>query len=163
MKIFKGLFLWALCLGTVLNTLTSCYDEELKPEMTGVEQVKYRIIGSEDVNITSIVYSDQNQTETLTGNFGSSWTSELVINNEEQTSILVKADGISDESMLKAQIIKDDAVLKESSVFGKKLVCSAGVEILVRSVAHFTILKLIASLRLNAFLCYSFCGVWGAN
>lgn len=89
--------------------------------MTGVEQVKYRIIGSEDVNITSIVYSDQNQTETLTGNFGSSCTSELVINNEEQTSILVKADGISDESMLKAQIIKDDTVLKESSVFGKKL------------------------------------------
>ncbi|WP_447770421.1 hypothetical protein [Sphingobacterium faecium] len=83
--------------------------------------MQYRIIGSEDVNITSIVYSDRNQTEIWTVNFGSSWTSERVINNEEQTSILVKADGLSDESMLEAQMIKDDIVLKESSVSGKNL------------------------------------------
>ncbi|UPZ37886.1 hypothetical protein MUB18_06195 [Sphingobacterium sp. PCS056] len=89
--------------------------------MSGVAQVQYRIIVSEDANITSIVYCDQHQTETWTGNFGSSWTRELVSNNEEQTIMLVKADGLSEESMLKSHMIKEDTVLKVSCVSGKYL------------------------------------------
>lgn len=88
-------FLSSLCFGNILYTQTSCYDKKLKPKMTSVAQIQYGITGLADVNITWIVYSNQYQKETLNGNFGSSWSSKQVINNEDQTSIMFKANGLS--------------------------------------------------------------------
>lgn len=96
---------------------SSCKKDSANPVTAGGKvKVTYKIIGSADANITTIVYYDSsNSIVTKTGNFGSSWTSDQIEVNRMYAIVTAGADGASDASTLKAQIIQDGKVVKETS------------------------------------------------
>lgn len=116
MKSFKNLFLFTLLLGAKSLTIAGCCEESLTPENDGIAEVEYKLIGSEGVNITKVVYNVNNAPVTKTGDLGSSWTSDKVINHDARTTVTAQATGLSDLSTLKAQIWMDGKVVKESTL-----------------------------------------------
>lgn len=123
MKNIKFLFL-AVIAGAFI--LASCSkDKDPAPGTGGLVKVQYKIIGSSDVKISTIAYYDGDNVVTKTGSFGSEWTSEGTISSKTPL-ISANALGTSDASTLKAQILVDGKVVKESpNSTGKVLQTSA--------------------------------------
>lgn len=65
------------------------------------------------MNITTIVYYDGDSPVSKTGNFGKQWTSDAKISTKTPI-IAANGTGPNDNSTLKAQIIIDGKVVKES-------------------------------------------------
>lgn len=117
MKRIKNLFLMTLLVGATSFSIISCSDKDnATPETGGSAKVEYKLVGSEGVDITTIVYYADNSTVTRSGNFGSTWKSDEVTNDETRTIISANATGPSDQSTLKAQILIDGKVVKENPV-----------------------------------------------
>jgi len=121
MKNLKNLFLLTLLVSATTFSLTGCSDKDDPAPEGGKAKVQYKLIASEGVNISTIVYYSDNSVVTKTGDFGSTWTSEIVTNNEETTMISANAVGPSDQSTLKAQILIDGKVVKENPVSTGKI------------------------------------------
>lgn len=116
MKTSKNLFLLTLLLGAKSLTMAGCCDESLTPENDGIAEVEYKVVGSAGVNITKVIYNENNIPVTKTGDLGSSWTSDKVINHDARTTVTAQATGLSDLSTLKAEIWMDGKVVKESTL-----------------------------------------------
>lgn len=116
MKKFKFIQLLLIVL-TASLAFTSCKkDSAASVSAGGKVKVTYKLIGSSDVNITTIVYYDNsNSVITKTGNFGSSWTSDQIEVDKLYAIVTASAQGSSDASTFKAQIIQDGKVVKETS------------------------------------------------
>lgn len=110
----KKIKLLALSFLALTFIFSSCSKEENDSPDTGSKKVQYKIIGSSDVKISTVVYYDGSDPISKTGDFGSEWTSEAGI--ETRTPIVTaNATGLSDASTLKAQILIDGKVVKEST------------------------------------------------
>ncbi|MDM1048676.1 MULTISPECIES: hypothetical protein [Sphingobacterium] len=126
MKTFKSIIYASIFAFISIIFIASCSDNDdpVIPQ-TGNVKATYRIVGSSGVNITSIVFYENNTIATRSGNFGAEWTSHEVENDGIHTMINATASGPSDQSTLKAQILIDGKVVKESPVSqGKILVTS---------------------------------------
>ncbi|MFZ4262775.1 MmpS family transport accessory protein [Sphingobacterium sp. HJSM2_6] len=110
----KNIRLLALALVALTFIFTACSKDDDPAVETGTKKVQYKIIGSSDVKISTIVYYDGNDAVSKTGEFGNEWTSEAGI---ETRTPMVTANGVglTDASTLKAQIIIDGKVVKESA------------------------------------------------
>lgn len=116
MKTVKSLFLLACILSCTALFLASCSDKD-DSTPNGSSTVTYKLIGSSDVNITTIVYYDGSSSPvSKTGDFGSTWTSEEITADNARIIISANGTGTSDASTLKAQIIKNGQVIKENNV-----------------------------------------------
>lgn len=109
MKNIKFLFLAALSAAFIFASCSK--DKDTTPG--NAAKVQYKIIGSADVNISTIVYYDGENAVSKTGDFGSEWTSEGTITSKTPM-VSASAIGKSDASTLKAQILIDGKVVKES-------------------------------------------------
>jgi len=126
MKTFKSIIYASIFAFISIIFIASCSDNDdpVIPQ-TGNVKATYRIVGSSGVNITSIVFQENNTPVTRRGDFGAEWTSHEVENEGYRTIINATASGPSDQSTLKAQILIDGKVVKESPVSqGKILVTS---------------------------------------
>jgi len=112
MKNLKTLSLLLIALTFVIS---SCSKDDDGSPGTEAKKVQYKIIGSTGVNISTIVYYNGDSPVSKTGNFGSEWTSEANI-SAKTPMITAGAMGPNDNSTLKAQIIIDGKVVKESAV-----------------------------------------------
>ena len=92
---------------------SSCSKDD-EPGTGGNVEVEYKIIGSDDVNISTIVYYDGDSPISKTGDFGNEWTSESKISTKSPI-VTANGTGTTDQSTLKAQIIIDGKVVKESA------------------------------------------------
>lgn len=122
MNILKNLFLLTLVVSATSFSLTGCSDkDDPAPGNDGSAKVQYKLVASEGVDITTIAYYANNSVVTKTGNFGSTWTSDVVTNSEATTIISANGIGPSDQSTLKAQILVDGKVVKENPVSTGKI------------------------------------------
>lgn len=114
-----------LLVGATSFSLTGCSDkDDPTPEKDGTAKVQYKLVASEGVNITTVVYYADNSVVSKTGNFGSTWTSDVVTNRESTTIVSANATGPSDKSTLKAQILVDGKVVKENPVSTGKILAT---------------------------------------
>ncbi|WP_196939217.1 hypothetical protein [Sphingobacterium pedocola] len=121
MKTLKPLFLFAFFLSFTALFFGSCSDKDDTPG-NDRSTITYKLIGSSDVNITTIVYYDGSSSPiTKTGDFGSAWTSEEITADDLRIIISANGTGTSDASTLKAQIIKNGEVVKENNVSTGKI------------------------------------------
>lgn len=111
----KNLKIFSLLLLALTFVFSSCSKDDDGTPGTGTKKVQYKLIGSTGVNISTIVYYDGDNPVSKTGNFGSEWTSEANISSKTPT-ISANAIGPNDNSTLKAQILVDGKVVKESGV-----------------------------------------------
>jgi len=126
MKTFKSIIYASIFAFISIISIASCSDNDdpVIPQ-TGNVKATFRIVGSSGVNITSIVFYENNTIATRSGNFGAEWTSHEVENDGTHTMINATASGPSDQSTIKVQILIDGKVVKESPVSqGKILVTS---------------------------------------
>ncbi|MGV6943794.1 MmpS family transport accessory protein [Sphingobacterium kyonggiense] len=118
MKRLATLFL-ALFSLTLIFSSCSKDDDNNDPD-GGPKKVQYKIIGSNDVNITTIVYMEGDDYVSKTGDFGKEWTSPEV--SVKQIAIITaNAHGTTDNSTLKCQILVNGKVVKESGVSTGKI------------------------------------------
>ncbi|WP_099365401.1 MmpS family transport accessory protein [Sphingobacterium sp. 1.A.4] len=111
MKNFKLLSLILLVLPIFFS---SCSKDDGPSDDPVERKVQYKIIGSAGVNITTIVYYDGDTPVSKTGSFGSEWTSEVGVSTKTPMAS-ANGTGPDDGSTLKAQIIIDGKVVKESA------------------------------------------------
>ena len=117
MKKLKSKVLLAIVAGMTSLSLGACSDSDGDaPTPNETNTVVYKIIGSADVNISTVVYYDGTSPLTKTGDFGSTWTSEPVTVGKAYTIVAANGTGESDQSTLKAQILIDGKVVKENNV-----------------------------------------------
>ncbi|WP_156309041.1 MmpS family transport accessory protein [Sphingobacterium endophyticum] len=116
----KNLRNLSLILLSLTFTLSSCSKDDEPTPGSETKEVQYKIIGSTGVNISTIVYYDGDTPVSKTGNFGSEWTSEAKISTKTP---MISANGMgpNDNSTLKAQIIVDGKVVKESAASTGKI------------------------------------------
>ncbi len=116
----KNLRLFILALLSLTFVISSCSKDDDGTPSEGAKKVQYKIIGSAGVNISTIVYYDGDTPVSKTGDFGAEWTSEAGITAKTP---MVTANGIgpTDASTLKAQIIVDGKVVKESAASSGKV------------------------------------------
>ncbi|MFD1629358.1 hypothetical protein [Pseudopedobacter beijingensis] len=100
--VFGALFLLGSCSKSDNNT-------------SGSVKVTYKIIGSSDTNITTVVYYSGNSAVTATGDFGSSWEKEATVDSKLLTIATANALGGSDNSTLQGQILINGEVVKENT------------------------------------------------
>lgn len=96
--------------------ISACSSKDSDPTPSGSKTVTYKIIGSEGVNIMSIVYYSGTSPVSKSGDFGTTWTSDPITSNVFGISISANAIGPSDNSTLKAQILENGKVIKENEV-----------------------------------------------
>lgn len=116
----KNLRNLSLILLSLTFTLSSCSKDDEPTPGSETKEVQYKIIGSTGVNISTIVYYDGDTPVSKTGNFSSEWTSEAKISTKTP---MISANGMgpNDNSTLKAQIIVDGKVVKESAASTGKI------------------------------------------
>lgn len=110
----KNLKIFSMLLLALTFAFSSCSKDDDTPS-TENKKVQYKLIGSAGVNISVIVYYDGDSPVSKTGNFGSEWTSDANISSKTP-AISANAIGPNDNSTLKAQILVDGKVVKESAV-----------------------------------------------
>ena len=110
----KNLRNLSLILLSLAFTFSSCSKDDEPTPGSDSKEVQYKIIGSDRVNISTIVQYDGDTPVTKTGDFGSEWTSDAKISTKTP---MISANGIgpNDNSSLKAQIIVDGKVVKENA------------------------------------------------
>lgn len=115
-RFFKALLGSTLVLSSIL--VISCdKDDKKSPQDNSKVKIQYKFIGSEGVNIGTVVYYSGTSPVTNTSeNKGSTWTSPEVEVGKLYAIASANAIGTSDNSTLKAQIIQDGKVIKENSV-----------------------------------------------
>jgi len=116
----KNLRKVSLILLSLAFTFSSCSKDDDPTPGSETKEVQYKIIGSSGVNISTVVYYDGDTPVSKTGNFGSEWTSDAKISTKTP---MISANGIgpNDNSTLKAQIIVDGKVVKESAASSGKV------------------------------------------
>jgi hypothetical protein len=120
MQIMKDLKFYSLLLLALTFVFSSCSKDDETTPGSETKQVQYKIIGSSGVNISTIVYYDGDTPVSKTGDFGSEWTSEAKISTKTPM-ISANGSGPNDNSTLKAQIIVDGKVVKESAASTGKI------------------------------------------
>lgn len=116
----KKLTTLLLALFSLTLIFSSCSKDDDNGDPQGPKKVQYKIIGSNDVNITTIVYMEGDDHVTKTGDFGKEWTSPEV--SVKQIAIITaNAHGTTDNSSLKCQILVNGKVVKESGVSTGKI------------------------------------------
>lgn len=117
MKNFK---IFSLLLLALTFVFSSCSKDDEPTPGSETKEVQYKIIGSTGVNISTIVYYDGDTPVSKTGDFGSEWTSEAKISTKTP---MISANGMgpNDNSTLKAQILVDGKVVKESAASTGKI------------------------------------------
>lgn len=116
----KNLNFYSLLLLALTFVFSSCSKDDETTPGSETTQVQYKIIGSSGVNISTIVYYDGDTPVSKTGDFGSEWTSEAKISTKTPM-ISANGSGPNDNSTLKAQIIVDGKVVKESAASTGKI------------------------------------------
>ena len=116
----KKVKLFCLFLLAIPFMVTSCSKDDETTPATEAKKVQYKIIGSEGVNISTVVYYDGESAVSKTGDFGSEWTSEGEVTTKTPI-ISANGTGPNDGSTLKAQIIIDGKVVKESAASTGKI------------------------------------------
>jgi|GEM_PF-796997 len=120
-----------LSLLTISFLITSCssndknIDEPAQPD-NGKPKILYKIIGSDDVDITEVDYNDETgKTISLKGNFGTAWASDTLEMEKSDAVISTAAVGKTDDATLKIQILVNGKVIKESAVATGKILTKA--------------------------------------
>ncbi|MBE8714346.1 tudor domain-containing protein [Sphingobacterium hungaricum] len=122
MKKLKPLLIIALLATIAPFFFGSCSSDD-NPAPDGKNKVTYRIVGSSDVNITTVVFYDGSSSPvTRSGDFGATWESDEVTVESSRTIISANGIGATDASTLKAEIWIDGKLAKENTVsIGKVL------------------------------------------
>lgn len=116
MKKFKPLLIIAILAIVAPFFFGSCSSDD-DPTPDGKNKVTYRIVGSSDVNITTVVFYDGSSSPvTRTGDFGATWESDEVNVEASRTIVSANAIGATDASTLKAEIWIDGKLAKENTV-----------------------------------------------
>jgi len=114
-QLLNTLFGSTLILFTII--IASCGKDDVNsPQDNSKVKIQFRFIGSEGVNIGTVVYySGSSPISNTSENKGSTWTSPEVEVGKMYANASANAIGPSDNSTLKAQIIQDGKVIKENS------------------------------------------------
>lgn len=116
----KNLRNLSLILLSLAFTFSSCSKDDEPTSESETVEVQYKIIGSTGVNISTVVYYDGDTPVSKTGDFGKEWTSDVKISTKTPM-ISANGTGPDDNSTLKAQIIVDGKVVKESAASSGKI------------------------------------------
>jgi len=111
----------ALCFATLF--FVGCSKSEVNPTVSGSQKVVYKVIGSSDVVISTIVFYEGDGPVSRQIDGGNTWQSEEVLVNRTPT-ISVNAIGKNLESTLKVQILVEGKVIKESGQSKGKILVS---------------------------------------
>lgn len=91
-----------------------CGKNEGETKDSGSVKVTYKIIGSSDTKINTVVYYSGSSPVNAIGNFGSTWEQEATVESSSSAIVTASANGLKQTSTLKAQILIDGKVVKES-------------------------------------------------
>lgn len=108
------MLLFGLAVGA-LFLCAGCSKDEDGTQGGGSVKVTYKIIGSSDTKINTVVYYSGSNPASATGDFGSTWEKEATVENKAMAMVTASANGLSQTSTLKAQILIDGKVVKEST------------------------------------------------
>lgn len=117
METLKRMRLTALLslLAGSLFLFAGCSKDEGETEAGGSVKVTYRIIGSSDTKINTVVYYSGSSPVSATGDFGSTWEKEATVESRAMAIVSANANGLAQTSTLKAQILIDGKVVKENT------------------------------------------------
>ncbi|MGN0004168.1 MAG: hypothetical protein ACI35V_12115 [Sphingobacterium composti] len=119
-QFLKALLGSALVLSTIF--ISSCGKDDKSPQDNSKMKVHFKFIGSEGVNIGTVVYySGTNLVTNTAENKGATWSSPEVEVGKLYAIATANAIGPADNSTLKAQIIQDGKVIKETPVSTGKI------------------------------------------
>ena len=91
----------------------------------GTVKVTYKIIGSDGVNISTVVYYEGDAPVSKTGDFGATWTSDEVTVDKNKVVLTANATGPDDNSTLKSQVLVNGKVVKESGMSTGKILTTS--------------------------------------
>lgn len=92
-----------------------CSKDDGDTTASGSVKVTYKIIGSSDTKINTVVYFSGSSPVSATGDFGSTWEKEATVESRSKAIVTASANGLKQTSTLKAQILIDGKVVKEST------------------------------------------------